>query len=469
MQVGKNLKRYEGKVLQVAMRWAGWKKLAAIALLSMSGAAGLAGTITGTVMNKTNNRPAVGDTVTLLSLSAGLQELSHTKTGAQGDFTLTTPDDSQPYLVRVHHETGDYFENMPPGMHEASITVYDVAKKVAGVSTEADVLRVEAANGQLTVTESYFVKNVSSPPVTQSGDHTFEIVLPSEATLEGAATVGPANMPLAATPDPVSPKGHYAFSYPIRPNEGENGTRFQVTYHLPYSGSFTFHPKLVEGADNLAVMLPKSMQFSGTGFQLVPDDVNAQTYLARGITPGQSMAFTVTGTGQLPRDTGDGGQAQGAGQSSGQGSGPGAGDAASQQSGPNGAPGGGLGTPIATPDPLAKYKWWILGGLGLALVIAAAFLLRQPAPTVVTAAAPKSATGSARATAGTATTAGGSGGKQSMLLEALKEELFAIESERIAGTLTAEQYAEVKAGVEVVLKRALNRGKADGGRPKQRD
>lgn len=427
---------------------------AAITMLTLSSIAALAGTITGTVTNKTNNRPAVGDTVTLLSLTAALQELSHTKTDAQGHFSLTTPDDTQPYLVRVHHQSGDYFRNMPPGMHQADITVYDVAKKVAGVSTEADVLRVEASNGQLTVTESYFVKNTSSPPVTQASDHTYEIVLPPDATIEGAATVGPSNMPLAATPDPVSPKGHYAFAYPIRPNEGDNGTRFQVTYHLPYSGSFTFHPKLVEGADNLAVMLPRSMQFTGTGFQLVPDDVNAQTYLARGIAPGQSMQFTVTGTGQLPRDTGTGGQQQGAGAQPNAG-----GQSSAQQDGPNGPPGGGLGTPIATPDPLAKYKWWILGGLGLALVIAAAFLLRQPSPAVVTAesTAPPLAAKSARSTPPASAAS-----SQSQILAALKEELFAIESERIAGTLTPEQYAEAKAGMEVVLKRALARSKSTG-------
>jgi len=29
---------------------------------------------------------------------------------------------------------------------------------------------------------------------------------------------------------------------------------------------------------------------------------------------------------------------------------------------PAGQPGGGIAPPINTPDPLSKYKWWILGG-----------------------------------------------------------------------------------------------------------
>jgi hypothetical protein len=39
----------------------------------------------------------------------------------------------------------------------------------------------------------------------------------------------------------------------------------------------------------------------------------------------------------------------------------------------------------------------------------------------------------------------------------LKDELFAIESEKLAGTLSQSEYAEVKAGLEAVLKRALKR------------
>jgi hypothetical protein len=43
------------------------------------------------------------------------------------------------------------------------------------------------------------------------------------------------------------------------------------------------------------------------------------------------------------------------------------------------------------------------------------------------------------------------------LLNALKEELFALESEKIAGTLSLEEYATLKSALETVLKRALHR------------
>lgn len=43
------------------------------------------------------------------------------------------------------------------------------------------------------------------------------------------------------------------------------------------------------------------------------------------------------------------------------------------------------------------------------------------------------------------------------LLSILKDELFAVESERLSGTLSASEYAETKTGLEAVLRRALSR------------
>lgn len=417
-------------------------RVAAMSLLA-AGVSAEARTIHGVVTNGTNGKMSSGDKVTLLSLAAALDEVGHATTNTSGEFTLTTPDEA-PYLIRVEHQKGAYFKNVPPNVTNAAITVFDVAAKVDGVSTEADVLRVESDNGQLKVTENYFVKNVSSPPRTQSSEHTYEVVIPADATLDGAATVGPSGVPTAATPDPVQPKGHYAFSFPIRPNEGENGTRFQLTYHVPYSGNYKFSPKLMQNTDNVAVMVPKGMTFDGAAFQPVPDNVAGQTYLARNVKPGQPIEFTVTGTGSFPRET-QGDTSGGAGAM--QGGAQGAQAGAAGQNGPGSAPGSGIGVPIDTPDPLAKWKWWIISGLGLALVVAAAFLLRKPAGAVVV----------EGQTAGPVPVAPAN--KSQLLLEALKEELFAIESEKVAGKLSPAEYVELKAALETVLKRALERAK----------
>jgi hypothetical protein len=50
------------------------------------------------------------------------------------------------------------------------------------------------------------------------------------------------------------------------------------------------------------------------------------------------------------------------------------------------------------------------------------------------------------------------------LLAALKEELFALETERLEGKLTEAEYAELKSAFEVVLRRALARESVPAGR-----
>jgi hypothetical protein len=48
-------------------------------------------------------------------------------------------------------------------------------------------------------------------------------------------------------------------------------------------------------------------------------------------------------------------------------------------------------------------------------------------------------------------------GHSAPLLAALKDELFALETERLEGKLTEPEYAEQKAALEQVLRRALSR------------
>jgi hypothetical protein len=412
--------------------------------LFLAGALAQAASVTGTVTDKTTGKPAAGDPVVLVDVQAGMGEAAHATTDARGHYTLNLPG-SGPYLIRVTHQGAGYFIAAPQGGAPGDIPVYDVAAKIDGVSIEADVLEIETDNGQLRVTERYFVHNTSSPPRTQWSPRTFEIVLPAEAVVAGTAAQRPTGLPTSVKLDPDGPKGHYAFNFPIQPDEGEKNTLFQIEYQVPYSGGkFTFHPQVTMPTQSIGILMPKSMTFaagSGSVFQSVPEDPNVQTFVAKNASPGKALEFTVSGSGSMPRE------AQGTA------SGP-QGDSGGQATGtPGNQPGGGIGEPINTPDPLSKYKWWILGGLALVLAAGAAFLLRKPAgvgPVQVTEVALDAGVPPQPALAVPAA-------KNTALLNVLKEELFALESEKISGTLTPLEYAEAKAALETVLKRALNR------------
>jgi hypothetical protein len=112
-----------------------------------------------------------------------------------------------------------------------------------------------------------------------------------------------------------------------------------------------------------------------------------------------------------------------------------------------------LGVPLdpeGNNDPWAKYKWWILGGLGLAMAVGAGIMLKGGP-----------AQAAASAVAGSGVAVGGDS-----LLSAMKEELFALETDRLQGRLSESEYVEQKAALEVVLRRALGRGERAAETPK---
>ena len=415
--------------------------------LLAAGALAHAVSVTGTVTDKTTGKPAAGDQVAMLDVQAGMSEVARATTDAKGRYSLNGPGDG-PYLIRVTHQGAGYFIAAPQGGGPGDIPVYDVAAKVQGVFIEADVIEAETdPSGQLKVNERYFVHNTSSPPLTQWSPKSFQIVLPTDAVVTDTGAQRPSGLPTSVKMDPDGPKGHYSFNFPIQPDDGEKDTLFQIGFTLPYAGGkYTFKSVLTLPADHFAILLPKSMTFAGGAeFKPVNEDPGVQTFLANNEAAGKPIEFTVSGTGAIPRESQGGQQADNGGQEA---SGQNAGGVGNQ-------PGGGIGTPINTPDPLSKYKWWILGGLAMLLAMAAAFLLRRPSEAFAGIPAQAGAT-SAPQPAGPGFPPQ-SLGRNSALLHVLKEELFALESEKIAGTLSQADYAEQKAALEVVLKRALTK------------
>jgi hypothetical protein len=413
---------------------------AAVASLLFAGTLAQAVQLTGSVTNKTTGKPAAGDAVVLVEPMTGMTEVAHTTVDSSGHYSINRPTNA-PALVKVTHQGAEFFADAPQTGAVRDISVYDVAPKVDGVFIEADVLELEVANGQLHVIERYFVHNTSMPPRTQWSPKSFEIVLPEEAIVESAQGQRPStgSLPTTLKLQPNGAKGHYAFNFPIQPDEGDKDTQFNISYTIPYSGSFTFRPQVSLPTQSVGVLLPKAMTFaagSGSVFTPINQDPNIQTFVAKNAAPGKTLEFTVSGTGSMPReDQGAGGQ-QAAAPAAGQ-------------------PGGGIGEPINTPDPLSKYKWWILGGLALVFVTAAAFLLRKPAGAagapIVQAPSPSVSASHSYS----ASTAASTASKNGALLSVLKEELFTLESEKLTGAVTPAEYAETKAALETVLKRAL--------------
>jgi hypothetical protein len=429
--------------------------------LLFAGTLAHAAAITGTVTNKTANKPSSGDTVALVDVQAGMSDAATAATNSAGHYSLNAPG-MGPYLIRVNHQGGTYFIAAPQGGGSGDVNVYDVSAKVDGVSIDADMLLIEAAAGTLRVHERYLIRNTSLPPKAQYSSNTFEIVIPTDAELDSASATRPGGLATNTRLIPLAQKGHYSFNVPIQPDQGEKETLFELQYHLSYNGKYTLTPRPQMPADNLVVYAAKGIEFSaaqGASFQSSQEDPRVQTYVAKGIHPGQAISFTLSGDGQRPAETQSAGAGMGAQPGMG---GAGGGDNA-------GKPGGGIGAPIDSPDPLTKYKWWILGALTLLLIAGAGFFLRKrneglagtPTHAEEVALEPRTVPAftrtAASAVASQAPLASAPAAGNAVLLNVLKEELFAIESERISGTISEKDYADIKTGLEAVLKRALFR------------
>jgi hypothetical protein len=399
--------------------------------------------ITGKVTNGTTGKPASGDEVVLISLAGGMDETGRTKTDAKGEFSFDVPNEGVPHLVQVGHQGANYFQPAPPGTTTVAVTIYDAAKKVDNLVAEGRVIRLQASGNELQVTELYILRNESQPPRTWVNDHTFEITLPEGAKLEEGMAAGPGGMPISSSPTRIGQGNRYAFAYPIRPGRSQ----LQVIYKMPYGGAqdFVINPDLSLG--ELGVMLPKSMRFtsSGSSFVQAQDEQGLATYVAKSLAPGQKVTFSVSGEGLAPRE------AQGGGAEGG------------QAGAPGDRPGGGLGAPIGSPDPLSGSRWYVLGGV---LVVMAGFAVwmmrRKPSPQEAAASAAGGIASPGSSTYRPARPVKDPRTQQpaaspSSLLDALKDELFQLETDRLQGKISQQDYATAKAGLDMLVRRHMKK------------
>ena len=392
-----------------------------------------------------------------------MEEAGRTKADSKGNFSFKL-NDQGPHLVRAIHQGVTYHRMAPPGTTSVEVEVFDVAKKLdSGLEVVADMMRVQAEQGQLEVQRILAVDNKSKPPRTQMNDRNLEFYLPDGAKIVESSAMTQGGNPLNSAPVPVDDKKtRYAFLFPLRPGT----TQFEIAYTLPYNGNATIDPKSLYPLQHFVAIVPKAMQFSpasGANYQPVndPQQPDATVQVVSGTAEGQSLAFKVSGEGTLSARQENAG-------------------APSQQGGSAQAdrPGGGLGPPIDAPDPLQKYRWWILGIFAAALI----------AGGVVVATRQQSAQRTARATAGlsqiedaedfevpapvkvsrppvpkprpapiTPAAEPAAPRASSKLLEALKDELFDLEVEHKQGRISQQEYEKTKAALDQTLQRALKR------------
>jgi hypothetical protein len=382
-------------------------------------------TIRGVVKNGTTNKPSAGDAVILKKIAAGMQEVAKTQTNAKGEFSFTVPSGQQPYLLWVEHQQVTYTKVAIAGRGSIDVQVFDASPNVKDVAMPEHMMVLQTSPGgdALNVDALFTLENSSSPPVTRNGQHTFDIYLPDGAKIEEATAQTPGNMALKTSVVPAGEQNKYFFGYPLRPGK----TQFRLKYSVPYSGKLNLNPRVTLPTENMMVVLPASINFSPEDASIYSPRTDPQIpktvslYVAKSVTPGSKLGFQIQGAGELPREE--------------------AGNAGSQTQSDN-RPGGGLGVPNQQPDPLHSGQWLFLGVLTVFLTAGAVYVYTakpQVAPVVA-----KSQKYS-------------KGRSSSLLLDAMKEELFQLESDRLEGRITQQEYETSKAALDKTLQRAVKR------------
>ena len=440
------------------------------AILSLALASAAAQTLSGTVTNGTTNKPAAGDEVILINLTTTMEIAANTKADSNGKFSFKLTGGSGPHLIRAVHQGVTYHQIAPPGVSSVEVNVYDVATKVSGLTVTADVIRFQADSGSMQGVRLFVVNNQSSPAKTQMNDHNFEFYVPPGAKVEQVQARAPNGQPIRAEVVPQAEKNRYAINFPLRPGE----TQFQMEFTLPYTGEIKIDPKPLYPSEHFVVVLPQTMQFKAANppsFESVhdPSQGDSQVEIARQTKPGQPLGFALTGNGVITESPGE--VASGAARQQ---------DQLQEQQQPDqpqardnrssdNRPGGGLGVPIDAPDALQQYRWPILGAFAVLLAIGGWVVTkRQPLTAVaVTSTAKPGAASSDRsaavhpvapsATSPATPAANNPVARSSMLLEALKEELFQLEVERKQGKITPADYEKARAALDQTLDRALKR------------
>jgi hypothetical protein len=409
-----------------------------IALCVLPSLAFAASTITGSVRNQTTAAAAAGDEVILLRLLNGMQEEARTRIDSQGSFTFNAQLPESRYLVRVMHQAVNYDREAPLGGGTVTINVFDAAPAVKGVAGKIEIIRIGSEGNSLHVSDMYDIKNDSSPPVTQASEHNFEFYLPPKAVISSVMAAGPNSGGVKISAAPVTKEpGHYTVNFPLRPGE----TKFAINYDLPYSGRAVLRPRLFYPVEQLAVMFPPSMAFKSDspGFHPLMNEKDVDVEALNQVAAGPVPSFEISGNGAPPPLSAAHAQPQTRPQSPF--------DVQARPTAPSQAPASASQHPTldAASASIQANSLLIPVAIGAVLVVGIGLVIwsrraRKPGSQAVLTSAPAS--------------------QSARLVEAVKEELFQLEQEKLRGAISREEYATAKQALDQAVERAVAKAAA---------
>jgi hypothetical protein len=178
------------------------------------------------------------------------------------------------------------------------------------------------------------------------------------------------------------------------------------------------------------------MKFNGTsgGFAQDVDEAGLAVFFAKNVPANQEVKFSVSGEGLIPTEPPAGGNpGQPAGESA--------------------------GTPIPSSSGGTREALWFIVGALVILIGGGAFVMwRKSASARAAAQDPKAAKAASKARAQAQAQSQPQAAKpQSDMLDVLKDELFQLETDRVSGKISQEEYEKSKTGLDTLFRRQMKR------------
>jgi hypothetical protein len=399
-----------------------------------------AGTLSGTVINRTTGKPEANVALDLLSPTGGMAELATATSDAQGKFSVIKDSiGTAPVLIRATFHDVSFNTFAPPGRPNVEVEVYDISKDAKTITVPSHVIIFEPQDGKLVGAEEYTVQNASQPPAAYfRTEGNFDFGIPEGATLGQVSTTTSMGMPITQASIDKG-KGRFAIAYPFRPGQ----TNVRLSYELPYAqNAATVKLPATYAGSKLLVVVPPGVTAAGDGLTAAGQEQGMMVYTHEPLAAKGVLTVSLSGvaTGQPAADD------QGTGQGSGQGGG-GAQEGNSRQGGQE---------VIAAPSRLNDFKWYLFAGLAALFAMGALLLSRKQV--LVAGVREDAAPGKAKAVAKPAGKGKNVGAaaevEQSVAasMDALKEQIFRLELRRQAGTISEEDYASEKAKFDRLLR-----------------
>jgi len=395
-----------------------------------------AGTLTGTVINRTTGQPAPNVDLDILSPTAGMAELATAKSDSQGHFSVTKDSIGMgPMLIRATFHDVSFNTFAPPGRPNVEVEIYDLSKDPKTISIESHVVIFQPEGGKLVGAEEYAVQNASQPAYAFfRTEGNFDFAIPENATLGQVSTTTSSGM--AVTQASIDKgKGHFAIAYPFRPGQ----TNVRLSYQLAYpNNSATFKLPAVYSGAKILVVVPPGVTINADGLKPAGQEQGMLVYTHDPLPAKGVLSVSLSGVGAPQPAGADQGQ-----------------EAAQEGNSRQGQ------EVIAAPSRLDEFKWVLFAGLA-ALFAMGAILLSRKQVVAVAGEADGNAPTQAKSTKPTkakkapsvpAPNAAAEVDKHvAASMDSLKDQIFRLELRRQAGTISEVDYAREKAQLDKLLR-----------------